>query len=102
MNELPQKVQDALDTLKAKSHSESGDFCAPINFYSEDSDYREAVNTIERAIRQKSMDEQRECIAAAAVTGYKCPICRHYKLCHTPMFIPKCGGRYTHFEPKED
>lgn len=39
---------------------------------------------------------------AAVITGYKCPICRHYRLCHTPMLAPKCGDSYDHFEPKED
>ena len=36
----------------------------------------------------------------AEMTGYKCPVCQHHKLCTTPNLKPLCGETYTHFEPK--
>ncbi len=37
----------------------------------------------------------------AALSGYKCPICKHHNLCTTPGMSPMCGEVYDHFEPKE-
>lgn len=44
---------------------------------------------------EKEMTEKE----AAEMTGYKCPICKHHKLCTSPHMHPLCGPIYDHFEP---
>lgn len=38
----------------------------------------------------------------AEITGYKCPICVHHRLCTMPGMKPLCGEHYNHFAPEAD
>lgn len=52
MNELPEKIQEAIEVLKSMGHQAHA-FAPFDNYYQNDAEYRAAVDALEAAIKQK-------------------------------------------------